>query len=91
LFDRGTPRLLKPLLAFGRVPLFFYLIHLPAIHGLLLLSNHLRFHGEPPADAQLGLPGVYLMWIVVVALLYPICWGFSEIKRRYHSPWLGYL
>jgi uncharacterized membrane protein len=91
LLDRGTPRLLKPLLAFGRVPLFFYLVHLPLIHGLLLLSRSIRFHGAPPPDIELGLPGIYLMWLVAVALLYPICWAFSEIKRRYRAAWLGYL
>jgi uncharacterized membrane protein len=92
LFDRGTPQWAKPLLAFGRVPLFFYLAHLPLIHGLVLLTIRIRFQGAPPpSDFELGLPGVYLMWIVVVALLYPVCWGFSKIKQRYRAAWLGYL
>src|SRR5947207_1145993 len=34
LLERGTPRWLGPILVFGRVPLFYYLIHLPLIHGL---------------------------------------------------------
>src|SRR5207247_1052902 len=43
LFDRGTPRLLRPLIVFGRVPLFFYLIHLPLIHTLAVIVAWVRF------------------------------------------------
>jgi uncharacterized membrane protein len=98
LFDRGTPALLKPLLVFGRVPLFYYLLHLPLIHGLAVLVNLIRFGradwlygGPPPAnaplapvppDAGVNLPLVYLIWICVVLALYPVCRWFAEVKRR---------
>jgi uncharacterized membrane protein len=87
LFDRGTPALLKPVLVFGRVPLFFYLLHLPLIHGLSLLARHLN----SPQDAGFGLAAVYGVWILVVAFLYPVCNAFAEFKRRRRDAWLSYL
>jgi hypothetical protein len=33
---------------------------------------------------------VYLIWIAVVVILYPPCWWFAEVKRRYRVGWLSY-
>ena len=101
LFDLKTPEFLKPLLVFGRVPLFFYLLHLPLIHGLAVAVNLIRFdradwlHGtnpaQPPPDAGFDLSFVYLMWMVVIIILYPACQWFTDIKRRRRDKWLSYL
>lgn len=99
--DRGTPAWAKPLLVFGRVPMFFYLLHLPLLHGLAVLA-HLAHSGradwlygahpaEPPPGAGFGLAGVYLAWLVAVAILFPACTWFAELKRRNRSAWLSYL
>lgn len=87
LFDLGTPAVLKPVLVFGRVPLFFYLLHLPLLHGLSLLVRPMN----APQGTGLGLAGVYGVWILVVALLYPACNAFAEFKRRRRDAWLSYL
>jgi uncharacterized membrane protein len=105
--EGGTPRLLRPLLVFGRVPLFYYLLHLPLAHGLAVIVAFVRFgradwlmanpplHGEapiiPPAGNGFDLPVVYLVWIVVVLLLYPVCRWFMELKQRRREKWLSYL
>ena len=102
--DRGTPRVLRPFLVFGRVPLFYYLLHLPLIHALAVLVAYVRFgHAEwlfvspfvqpipPPAGNGFGLPVVYLLWIAVVLSLYPVCRWFAEVKRRRREAWLSYL
>jgi uncharacterized membrane protein len=103
--DRGTPAALKPLLVFGRVPLFYYLLHLPVVHGLAVLIETLRFghaswlignpFGPPnpamPANAGLSIAGVYATWLLAIVLLYPVCAWFAALKRRRRDAWLSYL
>jgi len=100
-FERGTPAWLKPALVFGRVPMFYYILHIPLIHGLAVLMNQIRFGGgnfsslrsadAPPPDAGVGLVGVYVAWIGVVLVLYPLCRRFADLKsRRRDLTWLSY-
>lgn len=99
-FDRGTPKLLQPALVFGRVPMFYYLLHIPLLHGLAVLANFARFgradwmygsgNATPPPDAGWSLPWVYLVWLTVVVGLYPVCRWFADVKRRRKEAWLSY-
>jgi uncharacterized membrane protein len=41
-FDKGTPRLLRPLLVFGRVPLFYYLLHRASVRQSRLFRDRER-------------------------------------------------
>jgi hypothetical protein len=84
---------------FGRVPMFYYLVHIPLIHGLAWLWATLRYGradflldgpGRPPADAGVSLPVVYLVWLAVILALYPACRWFAEFKRRRREAWLSY-
>jgi hypothetical protein len=110
IFDRaGEPgRLQRPVLVFGRVPLFYYLLHLPLIHLLALGYSYAKFGGptglftmEPfvaaftssplyPPDYGISLPGVYLVWLLVIALLYLPCRWFAKLKQRRRDAWLSY-
>ncbi|PYJ85955.1 MAG: hypothetical protein DME22_07230, partial [Verrucomicrobia bacterium] len=49
--------------------------------------------GPPPIPADYGysLPVVYLIWVGVIAALYPACQWFAEVKRRRREVWLSYL
>jgi hypothetical protein len=85
---------------FGRVPLFYYLLHLPLIHGLAVGIDYLRDHYAMPswfnelfsADYnQYDLLKVYVVWISVVLFLYPFCYWFAGVKRRSRAAWLSYL
>ncbi|HMA02940.1 MAG TPA: heparan-alpha-glucosaminide N-acetyltransferase domain-containing protein, partial [Gemmatimonadaceae bacterium] len=86
--DGGTPRVLRPAIIFGRVPLFYYVVHFPLIHLLALVtcvvrygSGHWMFEspdlGHYPFTAPPGwgysLPIVYLVWAGVVCAMYPLC------------------
>jgi uncharacterized membrane protein len=89
------------LVMFGRVPFAFYVSHLYLIHALSLVlaaiqgftvSQFLTFSGWFPKDGY-GLPlsGVYAVWLLVVALLYPFCRWVAELKARRNDWWLSYL
>jgi uncharacterized membrane protein len=73
---------------FGRTPLFFYVTHLYAGAAAVLVLMHFE---EPPEAYRVGLPGVYLAWLALVAALYPLCRWFANLKRRSDAWWLSYL
>ena len=103
-FERASlPRAWRPLLVFGRVPLFYYLLHFTVIRGGAVAAGLMARHaGGRIVDLQLGthdhssgfrlgLPGVYLVWVLVVLAIYPACRWFAEVKRRHTSSLLSYL
>jgi uncharacterized membrane protein len=100
-WDRGSPLLLKPLVVFGRVPFFYYLLHIPLIHGLAYLTGMIRFGRAdftnviagltPPPEAGFGLATTYLVWASVILALYLPCRWFANLKRRRRDlAWLSY-
>lgn len=105
LFDGAKARrgLSRILLVFGRVPLFYYVLHLYAVHILATLAavvfHQPIFQGTVIADfAQRplgyghGLPFIYAMWILAVAILYLPCLWFMELRTRHRDwVWLSYL
>lgn len=106
VFDGGVPRWLHPALTFGKVPLFFFVLHFYLIHLMVLAASYLRFGnlrgmfqspdlGHFPFTAPPGwavsLPVIYLLWVVVVLVLYPLCRWYAGVKRRRSDWWLSYL
>jgi hypothetical protein len=89
------------------VPLFYFVAHLLVLHLLtipfaLMRYGHAGFlwnplptiGGDPksyPSDYGYGLGVVYLVWVVVVVLLYPLCRWFAGLKERRKDWWLSYL
>ena len=108
-FDRmdlnaGRNWLWRRIVVYGRVPMFYYILHIWLIHCLAIVvavihrqSYAWLFHGgglsgPGPNDVYgYGLPFVYLMWAMVVILLYPVCAWFAEYKRAHKQWWLRYL
>jgi uncharacterized membrane protein len=91
------------LLAFGRTPLFTFVLHIYVAHGAALLLGVLaglpaslfaNFILDPSrlVRAQWGfsLVGVYVAWLAVLAVLYPLASWFAEVKRRRRDWWLSY-
>jgi hypothetical protein len=97
----------NPLIVFGRVPLFYFLVHFFLIHLLafpfaIIRYGHAAFLLDPapsmagpanlyPPDYGYPLWVVYLVWFAVVALMYPICLWYARLKERRHDWWLSYL
>jgi uncharacterized membrane protein len=97
--EQGPPGA-RWLVTFGRVPLFFYLLHLPAIHmaaaAVYLVGSKMGWYGQPvetihTTGLQVGLIGVYLTWLGVLVVLLPACRWFAALKQRKRSVWLSYL
>lgn len=101
--DGRTNRVLS---TFGRVPLFYYLVHFALIHLIAVVVCYARYGEvhwlfESPSIAQapftsppgwgLSLPGVYLFWALGVCSLYPLCSWYARIKQRRGHPILSYL
>jgi uncharacterized membrane protein len=103
--ERATGRIGSVFATFGRVPLFYYLLHIPVIHLLAgvvsivkfgsvspwLLANHPTGSGPPPAGYTWSLGLLYAVFLVAVTLLYfPSRW-FARRKRESRNRWLSYL
>jgi uncharacterized membrane protein len=104
--DHQAPRRLRAATVMGRVPLFYFLIHLPLIHLIAVAVSVARYHGahwmfESPDLAHypfttppgwgFSLPVVYALWIAVVVAVYPLCRWFASLKQRRRDAWLSYL
>jgi len=105
LSERMQPRITNPIVVFGRVPFFFYIIHLYFIHAFAMLA--LVFAGRDwreyiltaraissgtLSNFGLRLDAVYLVWILLIMLLYPLCKAYQRYKENNPAKWwLSYL
>ena len=90
---------------FGRAPFFYYILHLYIIHLLALIFAELSGFGWQKmilstwVGFETNLKGygfdlwmVYVVWIGVILMLYPLCKKFDEYKRAHKEKWwLSYL
>lgn len=90
---------------FGRVPFFYYIVHLYLIHILAMLFAELSGAGWQKlilstwVSIDPGIKGygfsltvVYLVWVAVTAMLYPVCKWFDRYKMDHKEKWwLSYL
>jgi len=98
--DRLPGTIRNVLLTFGRAPLAFYITHFYLIHVLSILLGlsegfkaeqfltHYRFF---PTGYGVGLGGIYLFWMLVVAAVYPLCRYVAAVKARRTDWWLSFL
>lgn len=88
---------------FGRVPFFYYIMHVYLIHLLVMIvffasgfgSADIVTDGSPflfrPPQLGFGIAGVYLMWLLVLVLLYPLCKWYDTYKQTHRKWWLSYV
>jgi uncharacterized membrane protein len=99
-FESARGKFSEVLRTFGRVPLFFYVLHVALAHLAAGIVGYATGFGsalltadflQVPQQWGFSLPIVYLAWILVVATLYPACRWFAAVKRRRGDWWLSYL
>ena len=104
--DGWTPGWLRPAMIIGKVPLFYFLMHVLLLHLLAVVASYAQYGSahwmfESPTLDKFPItqpPGwpvplhvVYLVWIGVVVALYPMCRWFASLKARRSDAWLSYL
>ncbi|KSB87624.1 hypothetical protein AS593_21830 [Caulobacter vibrioides] len=89
--EKAPARLVSWLAVLGGAPLFFYLIHLYALHLLQLLA--VAVLGANQGEVW-SLPGVASIWLLAALVAVP-CWyacrWFGPVKRASRQPWMKYL
>jgi uncharacterized membrane protein len=104
--ERVSAKWTRPVLAYGRTPLFYYVVHFSVLHVLATAvcvlrygSAHWMFESpdlahypfSPPPGWGFTLPVVYVVWATVVIGIYPLCRWFAGVKARSRLPLLSYL
>jgi uncharacterized membrane protein len=104
LADRARGWFARVFETFGRVPMFYYLLHIPAIHLATLVMTLLRGDGihhewyrsapfaQVPSSARWSLGELYAVFvIVVIALYFPCAWYAKRKAQSPRSGWLSYI
>jgi uncharacterized membrane protein len=103
LAERARGRLSEIFMTFGRVPMFYYLLHIPLIHALALIAWKIRdgqvnagmFAAAPyvsvPPDQRWSLALLYLVFVIAVVVLYFPCRWFAQVKKRSGNRILRYV
>jgi len=105
LSERMQPRTTNPIVVFGRVPFFFYILHLYFIHAFAMLALVFAGHdwmeyiltaraiaSGTLSSFGLRIEAVYIVWILLIMLLYPLCIAYQRYKGNNPAKWwLSYL
>ncbi|QNF32000.1 DUF1624 domain-containing protein [Adhaeribacter swui] len=97
-------KLVKIITIYGRVPLFYYILHWYLLHTIMLVVVFLQGYqwadlkfgvfqfGRPEQPSGVGLGATYLIWFSVVVVLYPFCNWFQKYKASHpQKQWLRFL
>ena len=104
LLQRAGGRFARIITVFGRVPFFYYVLHIPLIHFLAIMisevrsgsinpwlfANHPMGNPPPPPGYAWSLPLLYLVWAITIITLYLPCRWFAELKAKRGDSWLQY-
>ena len=105
LLERARGPVANVLTVFGRVPFFYYMLHIPLIHLIFvalsvarfgtvipwMTENHPMFNSPPPPGYSYSLTALYAITVLAVTILYFPCKWFADLKARRSDPWLSYL
>ncbi len=102
-FDKIQNRFTSIINIYGRVPMLYYVLHFYFIHMIVVVVFFMQGFGAEdivspnnpfffkPNALGFNLLGVYIVWIFVVAVLFPLCKKFSAYKSSHRQWWLSYL
>jgi len=103
LLERIRNRFTSIMNVYGRVPMLYYMIHFFVIHTIVVIVFYATGHNSSqivgkgniflfrPSDLGFGLPGVYIIWLFVVIVLFPVCKRYDRYKSTHSNWWLKYI
>lgn len=105
LAERARDAVSRTLEMFGKVPFFFYVLHIPLIHAMALVvsrvregevspwlfGNHPMGVGPAPEGYAWGLGTLYVVWLLAILLLYVACRWYAGYKATHRAWWLKYM
>lgn len=106
LADKPLNAFSRKIVVFGRVPFFYYVVHIYIIHALAILGAWLTgfswksmimttvVNRVPELKGYgFNLLTVYLVWTVLILIMYPLCKWYGKYKRTHLSAqsWLSYV
>lgn len=104
--EKHNGAVVKVISVYGRVPMFYYLIHIYIIHLAALIASAVTpgqdwtiwllkepiWFTKELRGYGFSLPVAYLFWITIVAALYPFCNWYDKYKQKHKEKWwLSYL
>ena len=101
--DGKDNRFTRALTVYGKVPLFYFIVHFYLIHLLLLAilvtqgygPKDFVFgttYGRPKSGGGVNLMWIYVIWIGIVIVMYPLCKWYGQYKANHpEKKWLRYL
>jgi uncharacterized membrane protein len=98
--ERISGRVADAFVTIGRVPLFYYVLHLYVIHVVAIVIGIAQGYGVRdtavlflayPKGFGVTLGSAYVVWIGTVLALYPACVWFARVKARHRGWWISYL
>jgi len=100
VFERVHGWVVKFLVVFGRVPMFFYVVHIYSIHIIAILlgvyqgfkvTDMMNLFRNLPQDYGFGLPVTYALWIFLIVTHYYLCKEYIKFKRTKTHPFFSYI
>lgn len=105
LFEKTNNAFTRFVSVYGRVPFFYYILHFYMLHTLSTILFFTRGHAFTDGFQSIfGIPFnfliagegysigiVYLIWVLLVLALYPLCKWFSRYKQEHQQWWVSYL
>jgi len=105
LLENARGRVARWLEVFGKVPFFYYVLHIPLIHVVAVLislvrtpestgwltGNHPMLPADVPPGYQWSLPLLYLVTALVVTALYFLCRWYARVKAERPRGWMRFV
>jgi uncharacterized membrane protein len=100
VFERIQGKFSNFLIVFGRVPMFFYIVHLYLIHAVAMIiglfqgyavSDMMYDFEKLPSGYGVGLVGTYIWWILLIVLSYFLCRSYIRFKKGKTHPFYSYI